>query len=67
METQRRKPVFGPGIFVLIIAAVIAWPSWFLMQWLLRDHPVATETFGYFLLGYSAIVFAIIGIAAVRK
>jgi hypothetical protein len=71
METHRREPIFGPGIFALIIAAVVAWPSWGLMQWLMpwlvRDHPVASQTLGYFLLGFSAIVFAIIGIAAVRK
>jgi hypothetical protein len=70
---RRRKPIFFDGIYALIALAVIAWPLWILARYLTSRlgwfavHPLASQTIGFFVLGWVALVIVSAVIASIRK
>ena len=69
---RRRGPIFVDGIYALIALAVIAWPLWILAKYILDNlpwfnsaHPFANQIIGFSILGWLALVSAVI--ASIRK
>jgi hypothetical protein len=74
MNAKRwREPIFIDGIYALIALAVIAWPLWILVKYLMGKlgwfsaHLFASKIVGFLILAWLVLVIISAVIASIRK
>jgi hypothetical protein len=70
---RRREPIFVDGTYALIALAVIAWPLWILVKYLMDKlgwfsvHLFASQIIGFLILVWVVLVIISAVIALIRK